>query len=457
VLEEVLGEGIHFVPPVLYETELHDCVDVPPGMVGVVTARAGREPPAGQILVARGEKGVWKDVLPPGRYRMNPYAFSIDRKKCVLVRPGYAGFVTSLVGADAAGRFAGPGEKGMRRDVLEPGLYDLNPYAERVDEVEVGINQVSFLDEHVITFPSADAFEIRLDATVEWELHPEEVASVVAELGVKARTIEENVIVPHAKSIGRLSGSRYGAKEFLLGEGREKFQHAFTDELVEVCKAKHLDIHSAFIRHITIPAPLLKPIQEAFVSVERQKTAVVWEDTRKSAAELERERALIAQRTQEVTAQTEALVATIDAAASQEVGEMEAETRREVAVKQQEIAKLNAERTRVLGNARAGVERKLKEARAGLFGLELQAFQGDTEAFRRHAFAEALPADFAMRLVQAGPGTFWTDLTGTAGVDDVTRLKLLKDAAARTQPVQTVGAAQPQPVEWARNAQPVGK
>jgi hypothetical protein len=425
VQEAVLGEGLHFVPPILYEAELHDAVDIPPGWVGVVTARAGSEPPAGKILVERGEKGVWREVLPPGRYRMNPYAYTIEKRRSVLIRPGYVGFVTSLVGSEPAGTFAGPGEKGMRRDVLEPGTYHVNPYAERVDEVEVGINQVSFLDDKVITFPSADAFEIQLDATVEWELHPEDVASVVAELGTKARTIEENVLVPQAKSIGRLAGSRYGAKDFLLGEGREKFQHAFTEELVTVCKTKHLDVHSAFIRTITIPAPLLKPIQEAFVSIEKEKTAVAWEDTRRSAAELEREQALISQRTLEVTAQTDALVATIAARAAAEEGSLQAETRRAVAAKQQEIARLESSRTRLLGEARASVEKGLGESRAELLALELRAFRGDADAYRRHAFAEALPEGFSLRLVQAGPGTLWTDLEGTAGADEVVRRKLL--------------------------------
>ena len=51
---------------------------------------------------------------------------------------------------------------------------------------------------------------------------------------------------------------------------------------------------------------------------------------------------------------------------------------------------------------------------------------GDAAAFRHYAFAEALPQDLGIRLVQSGPGTLWTDLQGTAGLDDALRARLLK-------------------------------
>jgi hypothetical protein len=429
IQEEVLGEGRHFVMPVVNEVELAPCVRVAPGHVGVVTAKTGADAPAGRVLVDRGQKGIWREVLLPGVYRLNPHGYKVEMKPAVRIRPGTVGFVTNLVGDEPKARFAEEGERGMRRQVLEPGVYYLNPYAVRVDEVEVGIDQVSFLDDHMIRFPSADAFEIRLESSVEWELHPDAVAEVMAEFGTP-EALEEKVLVPQSKSIGRLAGSRYGAKDFLLGEGREKFQQAFTAELERICEEKHIDIHSAFIRHISIPANLLRPIQEAFIAVEKEKTAKVWEETRKSAAELERAQALIVQRKQEVDAETTALVSRIKAEAERDVGKIEAETRKLIATKQKEIAELDAERTRVLGQAAAAVEKQLGAARASRFALQVAAFGGDAEAYRRHAFAEALPPTFAVHLVQAGPGTFWTDLAGTAAADTYVKLRYLRDGGS---------------------------
>ncbi|MCO5165086.1 MAG: SPFH domain-containing protein [Planctomycetes bacterium] len=485
---QVLGEGRHFVVPVFYEVELHPVVDVPPGQVGVVTARVGTDLPPGEILAAPGQKGIQRAVLPPGRHRLNPYGYKVEVKPATVIRPGYVGFVTSLVGApptrwlvvlegayagtahvgsatvdpqvaararaavtaaggaldeadlaahgrawgtldrgqvdalrktpgvaDLLGPFAGPGEKGVWHDVLQPGLYYLNPYAQAVREVEVGINQISFLGHDQIAFPSSDAFDIRLDATVEWELHPRNVALVMAEFGAR-KEIEDKVLVAQSRSIGRLEGSKYGAKDFLLGEGRRQIQEAFTSRLWEKCREKHVTVHSAYIRHISIPDNLLAPIRESFVAQEIERTAKVQEETRKSAAALQRERSLIVQRKQEVHAETEALVQRLRAEANRQVAEIEATTRRLVAEKQQEIAVLDAQRTKLLGEAQAGVARLLGEARAGLFRLKVGAFKGDADAFARYTFAEDLADDLQVRLVQTGQGTFWTDLDRSTGL-----------------------------------------
>lgn len=483
--KQVLGEGRHFVLPYFHAVEKKRLdrlnMEIPPEEIGVVTARVGTDLPAGQILAAPGQKGIQRQVLPPGRHRLNPYGYTVERRPATRIQPGYVGFVTSLVGeppsryhvalepgaaADAAqagavaealkkvqgvtgvdpsrldtgvllvacpgpdadarldavpgvlavrGPFAGPGEKGIQFDVLQPGLYYLNPYELNVREVEVGMNQVSFLGADQIAFPSADAFDIRLDSTVEWELHPENVALVMAEFGAR-KEIEDKVLVAQSRSIGRLEGSKYGAKDFLLGEGRSQIQEAFTSRLLEKCREKHVTIHSAYIRHISIPDSLLQPIRESYVAQEIERTAKVQEETRRSAAALQRERALITQRKQEVHAETEALKLRLQAEATREVAEVEATTRRLVAEKQQEIAHLEAQRTKRLGEARAEVQRLLGEARAGLFKLKVAAFKGDGDAFARYTLAESVREDLTIRLVETGEGTLWTDLDKSTGL-----------------------------------------
>lgn len=426
---DVLGEGRHFVWPVLYEVEtvrLADVhMDIPPGQIGVVRAKVGKPPAAGRILAEEGERGLRRAVLPPGKHRLNPYGYEVTLAKATIIRPGFVGFVVRMVGSEPKQRFALDGEKGILETVLQPGVYYLNPYEYQVREVEVGLNQISFLNEDQITFPSKDAFDIRLDATVEWELEPASVAKVIDEFGAR-KEIEDKVIIPQSRSIGRLEGSSYGAKEFLLGDGREKIQEAFTEKLTAKCREKHVEVHSAYIRNITIPEDLLKPIRQSFVAVEKERTAKVQEETRKSSARLEREERLVEQRRQEVSAQTSALESQINADTERLVAEIDADTRRKVAEKQQAIAKLDAQKTQLLGEAKAEVQKMLGAARASLFGLKVQAFNNDARAFARYAFADALPDDLRVNLVQTGEGTFWTDL-GTAG-DGAAMGRLLEDS-----------------------------
>lgn len=414
-MREVLGEGRHFVTPVFYEVEKHQLqalnMVIPPLKVGVVRAKVGKQLPAGRILADEGERGIRRKLLPPGRHRLNPYGYEVEIADAVVIQPGFVGFVTRLVGTVPKGRFAVDDEKGILKDVLQPGIYYLNPYEYRVRQVEVGLNQVSFLKDEKITFPSKDAFTIKLDATVEWELEPAKVPLVMDEFGAR-KEIESKVLVTQSRSIGRLEGSRYGAKDFLLGAGREKIQTAFTQRLVEKCAEKHVAVHSAYIRHITIPENLLVPIRQSFVAKEMELTAQEQERTKKSKAFLEREQRLIEQRRQEVRFETAAMVAKIQAEATKNVGEIQADTRKLVAEKQRAIAKLDAQRTEILGRAKANVVKMLGEARAGLFKMKVSAFGGDSAAFARYAFAKALPKDLQIRLVQTGEGTFWTDLQG---------------------------------------------
>ena len=77
---------------------------------------------------------------------MNPYGYQIDIVDAVSIPVGYVGVVTSLSGRQTtADAFAGRGEKGVRQDILQPGLYYVNPKELQVDLLEIGVNQVSLL------------------------------------------------------------------------------------------------------------------------------------------------------------------------------------------------------------------------------------------------------------------------------------------------------------------------
>lgn len=146
ILEDVLGEGRYFYDPILYDRKIMPALFIPPGKVGIVTAKVGENLPQGEFLADPGQKGVWRRVLGPGKYRLNPYGYTVEVVDAVSIPIGYVGVITSLSGTPALpGEFAGPGQKGVRREVLQPGLYYVNPKQYKVDVLEVGVNQVSLL------------------------------------------------------------------------------------------------------------------------------------------------------------------------------------------------------------------------------------------------------------------------------------------------------------------------
>lgn len=142
-----LAEGRHFLNPINNEWRIVKAQSVKVGQVAVVTSKTGKELPPGEILAAdEVSKGVWKNVLGPGTYRLNPEGYDVQVLDAISIPIGYVGVVTSQAGKPAKkGSFAGPGEKGVMEKVLQPGLYYVNARAYQIDVVEVGMNQVSIV------------------------------------------------------------------------------------------------------------------------------------------------------------------------------------------------------------------------------------------------------------------------------------------------------------------------
>lgn len=145
IWEEVLPEGRHFLDPIAYDWEIVPALTIPLGKIGIVTAKVGRELPAGEIIAANRDcKGIWRDVLGPGTYRLNPLGYNVRIDDAINIPIGYVGIVTAQTGTPAApGHFAQINEKGVLQDILQPGLYYLNPLAYQINIIEIGMNQVS--------------------------------------------------------------------------------------------------------------------------------------------------------------------------------------------------------------------------------------------------------------------------------------------------------------------------
>lgn len=517
VREQVLAEGRHFLNPVLYDHEIVDLVEIPPGAVGVVTAKVGDNLPPGQFLANPGQKGVWRGTLGPGKYRLNPYGYQVDVIPAISVPIGYVGVVTSLSGEQAPeGKFAGAGQKGIREDVLQPGLYYINNREYKVDVLEIGVNQVSLLgktggeviaksqmqtsnvameqlERQVLTtqmekrqdylaerrrqapseatmdlvssqkktrparpdrpgvpqtdaqqsqggassailtlnqfveFPSRDGFEISLDMTVEFELLPENIAWIYQRFGDLPAVVDK-IVMPQILSVSRLKGSVYRATDFIVGEGREKFQSDLTETLAKVMSERRVNIHNALIRHVNVPMQILDPIQQASIAIEQDLTNKEKQNTARKQAELNTEQTLIQQRGEQVAQETERIKAQIQADREKEVAQIQAETVRKVATIDKETAIVRADRTRKLGEAEAKVITLVDGEKARGFELKTAAF-GDPQAYALWEFAGQLDNKLKITILHSGPGTLWTDLQ-QATMGDLGGANLLKDKPA---------------------------
>lgn len=145
IWRDVLPEGRYFLDPVMHDVKIVPAINIPLGKVGIVTSKVGKPLAPGAIIAPdKSYQGVWRDVLGPGVYRLNPEGYQVDVVDAINIPFGYVGVVTAQTGKPAqSGEFAQPGEKGVLKDILQPGLYYINPRAYQVNVIEIGMNQVS--------------------------------------------------------------------------------------------------------------------------------------------------------------------------------------------------------------------------------------------------------------------------------------------------------------------------
>jgi hypothetical protein len=414
IQEKVLGEGWHYVTPIIYTTELKPNFFVRPGYVGIVTALGGKAPMNSGILAdADDERGIRRHVLTPGSYRLNPYGYKVEEVSATLIKPGFVGVVRRLLGDDGAGADRG---KGILREVLQPGLYYINTKEFEVLPREIGIYQTTYHYDAVhperstaITFPARDGNLVSMDCTIEWEIKPKDWPDLITAYD-SLSDLELKVVDQHAKKISRERGFNYRVQDFLEGGTREKFQKDFFQELHRVCAEKKVGIHSAFIRNTIIPENFLEPKRARQLAVETKLTSEAKQATAQTEAEVAKAKSMIAQGVAEVEAETERLVAGIDRETENVKVQTEAEIEGLKARYGAQIAQLDNERTKVLGQAEAQAKTMTETAKSSIYKMKMDLFRNDGNAYLRYAMAEKLNENIVLRLYHSGPGTLWTNL-----------------------------------------------
>jgi hypothetical protein len=481
ILEAMAGPGRHFYSPLEYETQLVKDEVIPPGKVGVLVSKIGKPLPEGTYLVDEpGHRGIVRKVLTPGRYRINRYGFDVkvvDVDACVepatrvkrkaedptLIPPGYVGVVTNKASDPKTGE-----DRGIRKQVLQPGIYFLNPEEKRIDLISIGYAETSLLvaardsgaaatpgqvtpggsqlargdrlgeasahdPEYVpgkgIEFPSNDGFPIHLDYTAIWGITPEQAPEVVRQFG-RLKDVEQKVILPQIESICRMYGSRRGAVDLLVGDTREQFQLATSAELERVLTGKKLSLLFGLVRHIYVPKAVREPIQKSKIADELTKTREQEQLTAKAQADLTEAKAKVVFEEKRTLAETLKMVAEVAATGEKKAKEIEAQTEKLTAEVEAKSAAIEARTTKLLGQAKASSVKLAKEAKAERFQLLVKAM-GGADSYGRYVFAEGLPADLRLGIFYAGPGTLWTDLKG---FEQTMLGKLASESRAAGQP-----------------------
>lgn len=157
----MLVNGTYKINTHLFDVAIADLTQIPADNVGIVITNDGAPLPLGEIagkpieghnnfqdfdkfVELGGSKGLQPQVLQSGTYALNPWAVKLEVVQMTVISIGHVGVVVSYVGDEGVdvtgeefkhGNLVAKGQKGVQYDILEPGKYAVNPKTTKVVEI----------------------------------------------------------------------------------------------------------------------------------------------------------------------------------------------------------------------------------------------------------------------------------------------------------------------------------
>ncbi len=397
---DVLPEGRYFRNPYTWSWRIEKITDIPAGRLGVVTRLYGENLPPGEILAREGTKGILADILLPGKYRINPYANRVQMFDAMTIRPGHVGIVTSLVGADGLENDL-PAEQ-RNTFLVSNGLKGVLPEVK-----EAGTHYLNPFLYHVVEVSlQSQRFEMSGDDSISFLTLDGFIVNVEGTIefaidreGAALLThrvgdmddILKKVILPRARGFSRIEGSKNPAIDYIVGETRQRFQDRLEAHLRERCQPWGVAVKSVLIRNIQPPDDIAAIIREREVAVQDAKKFERQIEQAKSRAELTRQEMLALQNKAKVEAETLRIRAVIAAEQDQAVKITAASKELEVARLNLEAARFRAEARLRLAEAEQQVIRLDNEAQAGVIAEQSAAFGGAMNLARFALYEQLAP------------------------------------------------------------------
>jgi len=293
---KVLSEGWHWYNSVLWKRELHRATKIEASTFGVLIRQYGKPLEEGRILANSADhslnrpedtRGVVPEVLKPGKYNINPYAYKVQIFPVFEVPAGHVGITVDRIGAEQKDfkYLSSKGYKGIQPEVREPGTYYMNPYVYDVIPYNIRKQKTDFEGQDTLSFMSDDSYEVRLTATVEWAVERSRVPEVFARIG-SLKDVEKKVIHPFTRSHVRSIGSKSKAKDYISGKSRQSIQGQLQALLQERCGELGIHIYSVLIRKIMPPSVLRQIISTRGLEKEKRHKLLTQIEKVKSDAQV---------------------------------------------------------------------------------------------------------------------------------------------------------------------------
>ncbi len=426
--EKVLTEGRYFYNPWKWDWDVVDQVDVPENRLGVRIRLYGDDLGYGNLIADdQSQKGIFAEVLRPGRYPLNAIVYEartspqpnrdnfielVELHEPVVIPAGFIGVVTLLSGPladDPNQLIVEPGNRGTQKQTLDPGVYYINAYVQRVNLVDCRSQRFNLSTGGEMGFPSRDGFWVKLDGRIEFRVDPARAAEVFVTYNdgfndrgndaVVEEEIIQKIILPNARSFCRLRGSDNSGRDFILGEKRLEFQKDFQLTLEKLCEQQGIEIIQALITRISPPQQIALPVRQRQIAVQESEQYVKQIEQQLSEQKLKVEQELVKQKQVLIAVEQEVVKLTVEAQRAQEVAVIGAEQRKQVAETELAASKDQALAITARGKAAAEVINFQNVADAAGWKKSVEAYGDSGDEFARWVMLKKLAPSYRQLMV----------------------------------------------------------
>jgi regulator of protease activity HflC (stomatin/prohibitin superfamily) len=424
---DILRPGTYNIHTGIFKVEIRQAISIGDGQIGIVEALGGEAMNKGDVVADSpeghnnfqdgeaflkngGRRGPQTAILAPGTYYINTALFAVSNRPQTVVQQGQVAVLISNHGTDpsslaeeitssdsVSGQNSGPvegqssdpeetrlntltrtrhvvpsGYRGIQKDVLGPGRYNINPLVNQIVIVPTTTRSVEWAGSpesqnarksagnfDPFEVVSNDGFPMKVEVRCQYRVLPENAPYVIAKLG-SIEELEKNVIDPQIDGIFRAEVSKSPAISYQQKRAEEQKK---AQEEVRADLAKYrVEVVSVMITNIHLPPALMETTQKKNLAEQQRSMYDEQQKTEGRRIELEKTRAQADNQARIIEAESGILVA--EHKASQKVKEADGEAKRI-----ERVAEAEAKRIKQTGDAEAGVIESKGRATAEAYRL----------------------------------------------------------------------------------------
>ena len=287
---DTLQPGRYYINPLLFKVELYNVAEVPPGYVAVLRSNVGMElekkegspipnvgavgpvspaTPARQLvgiaqpvheevetllILDKNMRGIWKEPVAPGKYNINPLAFT------PYLVPTSAVTIDWASGFDQRAQHQTPDIVGMTHMKTSSQAHDELATAESDKATE-------FFKFSQLRVTSMDGFQLEVDVRMIIRIRPQNAAFIIARFG-SVKNLIEQIVHPLIDSSFRNKAGEEKAINFIMS--RTELQRSALEKAQQQFEIYHVEAQNLLIAYIKVDQALLDTQTKREIAVQQQ-------------------------------------------------------------------------------------------------------------------------------------------------------------------------------------------